>query len=385
MNKIYQVYFPMKWWVRPIVVLSLLIFILAPSMVSADKIQAGETWVYEDSFGNIYNEIAQEIVQLPTGDTYLAVTIVKTNLSFQYPTFFEIDYSFLKSNIQLNITFDIVLSNEEILYLTQEGGYPLLSNNLMQGYLSMQISTSTYSTEVTYSINEVPKRTIQGSPSKAFATAETSSFKITDVFREEIYTTSNHHSMDYLFEITLIREVVISTHQTLSEPIRNYTVTPSIFDLRIDFYNTTKIEGEGEMIYQYIEKTSVSVSQSALENIIGISHDRIIHENSTLLQSVSISSNEQFSTKLVNEQPILLTWDESEKLPVYIKQTEGAKIGTNTIELNGLGTIIEYYLKIETKLKSDDVSVIYPFNAIFFISIITIIIEIKKKTFYTRK
>lgn len=325
---------------RSFTILIILLFItVIPA--NADKIQIKESWTYLDSNNNSYDEISNDTIQLKTlSDNFMAVSAIETQRPIpRMPIGLSINETFEGVEFFIEIGFNGT-SNEA--YLTQEGGFPLYTNENLTGQISAIITdkqNTTRNKEYIRNFNDIISVGIDGKPSRAITTGDTEIFTYSgkiDLSRDNI--------LDNQLLFFVDKEYVLSTDQPITQNIRNYTPTP--------YYTRIYYFVEPNLPEGFLELELISTTTTTTINIIYSDYilGYEVHGN-------IIKNQPNISLHGYNDDAMLFTFDSAKKLPTYIKQTQPAKIkhGLTLSRINE--ETVEYFLE-EEKITSMPISII---------------------------
>lgn len=303
--------------------------------IMGQKLIPGEEWQYEAG-ATLYNESATETIQIRSGETAIATTVVNTNRPI------ENNYKYSKvinggSVMNVSLTLDLQ-ETLGVLWITQAGGFPINSHAIFSGSGVLIVQTSKYgivNANRSFS-NAVMQDNFNGNPALALTTAESQTFGFTRLLGNP------GSGNDYL---VFGRQYVISTDQSASDPIRNYTVTPTFLSLEVRIGDNTFI-----------------LNKSPTETMFEISTSDITEQ---LFRSPSLP------------QAQLYQYDETNRLPLLIRQTQSAKIGAlslNAFEDTENPTEVVEYRLVNDRTSSGALSTEDDSPLIIFISSIVLII-----------
>lgn len=355
------------------IIIFIILILLSPITLQANKIQLNDNWLYVNSNDIEYNETNIDTIQIKTiSDEFMAVSIVDTKRqSPKMPVSLIINETFDNVNIFIQIEFNGA-SNR--LYLTQEGGFPLFSNEKLFGAIIVNITdalNSTHNKEYVRDFNNDIATSIDGYPSRAITTAETDSY----IYSGEVNLFSTTQD-NYLF-FRVLKKYTLSSNQAITDSIRNYTLTP--YYSRIYYYVGTN---DNESLF------SLEIITTTIDTMIELIY--INHPQEFEIWETVIIQNQALSLNQYQEDALLFTFDTDKKLPVYIKQTEPAKISNSlTLSKQALIESVEYFLvdeepiietnSVETSFTENDItSEKSPLFAIIFIPTIILLIILKK-------
>lgn len=321
----------MKRILLNILIILLMLIATSPTNVQSQKLVVGDTWSYETET-ETFNETAIDNIQVISGESAIATTVVETDR----PT--ENDYHFTKTingGSIMNVSIDLDITETlSILWISQSGGFPINSHSTFAGQGEIIVQTPLHGTvneNRTFS-NVVSVDYFNGNPALALTTTESQSFS----FSRVIGKPSNG---DYL---RFGRAYVISTEQSATDAIRNYTITPTFISLEVRIGNNS--------FYMWKSLTEIKY------------------------EITSFNTTEELIKSPNMPQAQLYQFDETNRLPLLIKQTEGAKIGNlglNSFEDTDNPTkIVEYRLVqeiIDIISDKDDSPLIFIFTSLILI------------------
>lgn len=369
------------------VIMLIIILLFFPITSHANKIQTDENWIYEDSNKTIYNETSIDTIQLKTiDDEFMAVSIINTARRVpRMPSSLIINETFDNINIFVELAFN---SPSNRLYLTQEGGFPLFSNEKLIGPISVSITdklNKSHNKQYDRMFNADITTNIGGKPSRAIITSETDTF----VYSGEV-NMINTAQDNYLY-FRVLKEYTISSNQAIIDDIRNYTLTPYYSKI---YYHVGPNTNEG-----FFEFEMITTPLNTQITLFYVNHLQNFEIYKTIIVKPIISLD------YYEEDSMLFTFDVTKKLPVYIKQTEPVKIssGLSLSQLPSFETV-EYFLNIDppiitnitetSTISTNDIISISttktttteesPFFAIVFIPVMIILIIIKKIIVYQK-
>lgn len=327
--------------IKYLVILLTLMMILSPMhLAKADKIQKDDVWQYSTE-KELINETATDIIQLEAGNgDFLAIAKVDTTRGFQFP--YDLSYAIVGNEYNLEFAFNLKSNNEGLLYVSQEGGLPIIADRHFDGTINFKLSNSTWEFSFDHVINHNPRWQLHGLPSAAFATAETSAYDIS-LF------------LDYDVGTLVYRQTyIISTNQAVTEKTRNYTITPG--DYSVIWSNST------DYLKWHVINRHDEISWAANVN------NTFMEEGFILNPSLSLSS--------ISDSAMQLTWDSDLKLPTNITQTEPVIIQgqRQSLGLNQFETQIVTYILVNDGTSSGALSTEDDSPLIIFISSIVLII-----------
>lgn len=267
------------------IIILFLLLLIPLNFADADKIQISDNWLYKDNSGTLYNETALEVLQYKAHyGNAIAVVKVDSDRLYEFPT----NLRFETSN--LIVQFNIKLSNDGMLYLTQEGGFPLYGSHTFSGTIELDFKNGT---SISIEVDQ-PEVWFYTSPAIAFATAETLEYTRSTSFLDTGADVDNGIIDDIQRRFALTQNFIISTSQSLTDTVRNYTLS----------------------------------------------------ETTAWLQATYDDIDETMTNDRKDKNATLITWDQSSKLPTYIRTTQPAKIGTHDLKLaqSDLETV-EYFLE----------------------------------------
>jgi len=307
-------------------VLFFVIFILLMGMMSppvqSQKLLPLDEWQYDDGT-TVYNETALETVQILAGENSIGATRVDT------PRPIENDYHYSKiinggAVMNVSITLDLQETLSVIL-LTQTGGFPISSHSTFSGSGEIVVQTPEHGTvtEQRSFTDRVMTDYFNGNPAVSLVTAESNSFGFSRLLGES-------SEGDYL---RFGRQYVISTDQSATDSIRNYTITPTFLSLEVR---------------------------------IGINLFILNKSPTETLYEVTSNTTERSITRASGlPQAQLYQYDETNRLPLLIRQTQSAKIGALSLnafddEAENPTEVVEYRLvQEEDTTSSSSISSIF--------------------------
>lgn len=281
--------------------------------VQGQKLLPFDEWQY-DNGTTLFNETVLETIQVQSGESAIATSVVQTDRPV------ENDYKYskvLNGGAVMNASLSLDLQETlNVIWLTQAGGFPINSYAVFSGSGSLTVQTPEHGIVIEEkNFTDVSMTdSFHGNPSLALTTAESQTFGFTRLLGDP---SDNNY-------LVFGRQYIISTDQSATDPIRNYTITPTFLSLEV------KIGDNKFVLNKFTTETIYEVS--------------------------SFDVKEEVSRPANLPQAQLYQYDSSNRLPLLIRQTEPSKIGglsLNALEDELPTEIVEYKLVQDTVDTSD--------------------------------
>lgn len=222
-----------------------------------------------------------------------------------------------------DVEFDLIFGLGN-LYLTQEGGIPLIPNRAILGVITLNLTDGENFASVPFVINSTsnygndPSWKLTGDPSLALISTTSEKYRILmELFQESLF--------NVITSVRYITEFIVSTNNNPEDSIKNFTFTPWYSELDILYSVDSDPMGRPDGSYAYRQ----TIEQGVTTTLI-----RFNASEEIITSTLSLNQGQEVME---------MTFEDGIIVPTYIKQTEGAFVFGN-LGLSQVSNIVEYFL-----------------------------------------